>query len=173
MDPNSRFAAMGAYAAMLETSKAKINRADPTRKWNHTPIMDFKYRRYHFNNVEQVQQAPIVQQNVHTQSPTPVHSTNSPDDDDCLLIEPEQDSFDESESDSDASDLRESIEGVHSLNQMLKDVCTDLHCINTNISAQCNDPVHTTQVFAPQANSTPTMVQQHNNPIIGQIGVGN
>ena len=168
MEPKRRFAAMGAYAAMLETCKAKINRADPNRKWTHTPIMDFKYRRYHFNNVEQVQQEPSVQQTVHTQSPIPVNSTNSQDDDDdCLLIEPEQDSFDESESDSDKSDLRDSVEGVHSLNQMLRDVCTELHCINSNLSAQCNDPVHTPQVFAPQANSTPNVVQQHNNPIIG------
>ena len=54
----------------------------------------------------------------------------------------------------------------------MSDVCTDLHCINMNMSAQCNDPVHTTQVFAPQANSTPAVVQQPNNIIPGQSGVG-
>ena len=145
MDTNTRFATMGKFSRMLEATKGKINNSDPNRMWDHTPIMDFKFRRFHFNNVDQDQQ----NHNVPTQqAPDQVQSPNSPPDQDCLLIDPEQESFDESEDDSDASDLRESIEGVHSINQMLRDVCTDLHCINMNTSAQCNDPVHTTQVFA-------------------------
>ena len=147
MNANTRFAAMGLYAGMLQTSKVKINRACPGRNWDYVPIWEFKFRRYHFNTAEQVQQPPVVQppvvQNVPIQSPILVQEEDSPDDD-CLLIEPEQNSFDESDYESDSSDLREATEGVHSLNEIIRDVCTNLHCINLNMSAQCSDPVHTT-----------------------------
>merc|ERR1712082_488969 len=43
MDANTRFAAMGMYAGMLQTTKVKINRAFPNRNWDHIPIMDFKF----------------------------------------------------------------------------------------------------------------------------------
>ena len=112
MEPKTRFAAMGKFAYMLESVKNKINKNDPTRGWDHTPTMDFKFRRFHFNNTELVQQPPQVPAQ---QSPDEVQSPDSPTDQDCLLIEPEQDSFDESESESDASDLRESVQGVHSM----------------------------------------------------------
>ena len=83
------------------------------------------------------------------------------EDDDILIIEPGQESFYESGSESSDDDLQSSVARVDSLNQILKDVCTELYCINNNLSAQCNDPVHTPQMFAPHANSTPHTVHQH------------
>ena len=107
MEPSIRYAKMGAYAAMLEFSKRKINNAYPNRNWDHVPIMNFKFGRHQFNKVEEPQQDTNEQQTVHTQSPLLDNNTDSQeyDDDDCLIIEPGQDSFYESESDSSDDDL--------------------------------------------------------------------
>ena len=70
-------------------------------------------------------------------------STASPyDDQDLLLINPEQNSFDQSEEESDEDDITAAAAEVNSINQQLEDVCTALHCINENMSAQCNNPIH-------------------------------
>ena len=158
MDPINRYSAMGGYAAMLEASKAKINNAYPMRNWDHVPIMNHQFARHKFNMVKD---SPL-NTSVHTESPLQGNSSDSheDDDDDCLIIEPEQNAFNESGSNDSADDLRSSIAHVNSLNQMLTDVCTELHCINSHLSAQCNDPVHAPQIFAPHANSTPHTVHQ-------------
>ena len=137
MEPSSRYAKMGAYAAMLETSKRKINNVYPNRNWDHVPIMNFKFGRHQYNKVEEPQQDTNEQQTVHTQSPLLDNNTDSQeyDDDDCLIIEPGQDSFYESKSDSSDDDLQSSVAQVNSCNQILKDVCTELYCINNNLSA--------------------------------------
>ena len=119
MDHNSRFASMGLFARMLEASKDKINKADTNMMWDHTPIMDFKFRKLHFNNFDQDHQNPNLPAQ---QVPAGDQSPASPQYEDLLLIDHEHNSFDESESDSDASDLKESIEEVHSINRMVRDI---------------------------------------------------
>ena len=180
MEPKSRFAAMGKFAYMLTSVKNKINKNDLTRDWDHTPKMDFIFRRHHFNDTgstqqptqEQVQPSPDEAQAPIQPSPDEAKTPDSSYDQDCQLLEPEQYSIDESYSDSDASDLKESIQGVNSINQILQDHCTELLCINMNMSAQCSDPVHTQQTFAPQASSTPAAGHQQQPDIImvGQSG---
>ena len=137
VDPSIRYAKMEAYAAMLETCKKKINHAYPNRNWDYVPIMNFKFGRHQFNKVEKPQQDSNAQQTVHTQSPLLDNKSDSQEynDDDFLIIEPGQDSFYESESDSSDDDLQSSVAQVNSCNQILKDVCTELYCINNNLSA--------------------------------------
>ena len=89
---------------------------------------------FHFSYVEQNDQAPndpTQQIPNHEQ----IQSPNSPFDPDCLVIEPEHNSFDQSDDESDTSDLTASIARVNSLNQLLEDVCTRLNGINKNMSA--------------------------------------
>ena len=111
---------MGKFSSMLDKTKSKINNAHPERQWDHTPILEFKFRRFHFSHVEQNEQASSVQtQQIpnHEQ----IQSPNSPVDQDCLVIEPEHNSFDQSDDESDTSDLTESIARVNSLNLLLEE----------------------------------------------------
>ena len=167
MVPSTRFAQMGKFAKMLEHTKKKINSNFPNRHWDYIPIMNFKFNRHAFNKTEEPTQGTNEQQTVHAQSPVRSNTSNSQeyDDDDCLIIEPEENSFVESGSEDSDDDLQSSVAQVDSINQILKDVCTELHCINNNLSAQCNDPVHNPQLFEPHAISTPNRVQQHPSPM--------
>ena len=90
-----------------------------------------------------------------------------------MEIEAEHNSFEQSDDESETSYLTTSIARVNSLNQLLEVVCTELNCINKNMSAQCDNPVHNTQTFAPQAYSTPAIGQQDNNIMLNHSGVGN
>ena len=163
MEPTIRYAKMGLYKAMLEFSKRKINNRYPDRHWDYVPIMNYKWGRHNFNITEEPIKVDTNQQ--HTVQPQPHLPDNKKErqeyaDDDILIIESGQESFDESGSESSDDDLRSTVARVDSFNQILKDVCTELHCVNNDLSAQCDNPVHTPQEFAPYSNSTPHNVHQ-------------
>ena len=163
MEPTVRYAQMGLFMGMLEFSKKKINKRYPDRHWDYIPIMNHKWRRHNFNIAEEpIKVDTDEQKTVHPQSHLSDNNIERQEcvDDDVLIIESGQESFDESEYESDADDLRSSVAQVNSFNQILKDVCTELHCVNKDLSAQCNNTVHTPQEFAPHSISTPHNVHQ-------------
>ena len=69
LDPISRYSAMGSYAAMLETIKAKINYTYPNRHWDHVPIMNHKFARHKFNTVKDSPPNTNEQHSVHDRAP--------------------------------------------------------------------------------------------------------
>ena len=167
MEPTIRYAQMGAFKGMLEFSKKKINNRYPDRHWDYIPIMNHKWRRHNFNIAEEpIKVDTDEQKTVHPQSHLSVNKVERQEsvDDDVLIIESGQESFDESEYESDDDDLRSTVAQVDSLNHILKDVCTELHCVNNGLSAQCNNPVHTPLECAPHSISTPHKV--HQQPLV-------
>ena len=131
-DPNTRLAAIGKFVSMLKKQKDKINLAQPDRQWDYRPILEFRFKKYHYSHIEQNEQTAPIHENPDNEQ---VQSTTSPYDPDCLVIDTELNSYEKSEDDSDADDITASIAEVNSLNQQLEDVCTQQHCINENISA--------------------------------------
>ena len=169
MEPTVRYAQMGLFMGMLEFSKKKINKRYPDRHWDYIPIVNHKWRKHNFNFVEEPKRVDTdEQQTAHHSSHVSVNKTERQEsaDDDVLIIESEQESFSGSEYESDDDDLQPAVAQVNSINKMLKEVCSELHCVNNGLSAQCNDPVHRPQDFAPHPVSTPHNV--HQQPLVVQ-----
>ena len=172
-DQNTRLSTIGRLKRVLNKQKEKINIAQPDRQWDYVPILEFRLKKYNFlitenSNVTnyQVYEHPVSDQNQTATSPY--------DDQDVLQIDHEQDSFDQYEEESSDEDLTAAAEDVNSINNQLQDICTTLHCVNANMSAQCNHPVHNTQrMFSPQVCSTPAATQQFDNNNLNNFGVGN
>ena len=169
MEPTVRYAQMGLFQGMLEYSKNKINKTFPDRHWDYIPIVNHKWRKHNFNFVEEPERVEThEQQAAHHSSALSVNKIERQEsaDDDVLIIESDQESFSDSEYESDDDDLQPAVAQVNSLNQMLKKVCTEINCVNKGLSAQCNDPIHRPLDFAPHSVSTPQNV--HQQPLVVQ-----
>ena len=97
MEPSLRYAKMGQYKAMLEFSKRKINNRYPDRHWDYVPIMNYKWGRHNFNIVEEpIKMDTDEQKTVHPQSHLSDNKIERQEsvDDDVLIIESGQESFD-------------------------------------------------------------------------------
>ena len=143
---------MGKLQLMLQKQQAKINEIG--RNWDYRRIYEFKLKKYNFNLSNQDPQT------LHTPLHTPYMATpqvslaaTSPLKDDLLQIsndEPEFDSADNSD-----TEIIKVISQRADCDKLLDDICTTHHCTKAYSSAQCNDPVHNTQVFTPDLISTP------------------